>query len=500
MSINPKALRRLATFEGLENRVVPSSASVQASAASTQQAEHTELSGFNNATNPVYASFAGSVFGAESALVGSAGGSGIPSASVQAFKGTVAAQVAALGQSITASFAALPGASPNITQLVQSQFTGSTSGSLLSQMNSLLDVASSGSGDGSIPSASLGLLGVAVNNAVAAAYDTTSLDAYYFVTGGFNGSGGQGGRSAFDLYSVAAVQDAAWGAFTSTVVGQETTLANPIGSASGAPITTGSTVSTATTQAANTLSSAVVSSFGGTPASGNTGALQGFLSGSGASSLPSQVASLLNAATAGSTTGSVPSASLPLLYAAVDHAIDSSFEATSVSSFLLAISPRYFGVSTGATSGHTGRTGTTRTVGTVGTGNRGGVTTGFTPGILINGPTNTATGGLIAGSSGTGGLSGVGYVSGLTGGIGNSGTGVGTGITGSGFTYSSNNGSLNSVNLGSVGIGYAGTGYTTGNGAATTGSSGGATTGAGGASTTTGSVSGIGSGSSGTVF
>ncbi len=55
---------------------------------------------------------------------------------------------------------------------------------MFSRGNSLLDVASSGSSDGPIPLVSLGLLGVAANNAASAAYDTTALDAHDSVTGG----------------------------------------------------------------------------------------------------------------------------------------------------------------------------------------------------------------------------------------------------------------------------------------------------------------------------
>ncbi len=493
---NPKPRRRFLGVESLEDRVVPSTASVAAStSAATYQAQFNELTGFNNATNPIYSSFAGTIFQAESSFGNPVSGTSASSTALSTLEGTVTMQVNALSRAIVAQIAALPGANSTITQLVQSQFTGPTSGSLLGQLTGLLNAAGAGSADGSVPQASLPLLNTAVDNAITMAYETTALDAYYFVTGGFSPSSSGGSGSAFSLSTVAAVQDAAWTTFASTVYRQEATLA-------------GSTASAATTQAANTLSAAIVSSFNSTPATGNVGALQGFLNGPGSKSVSGQLSSLFNAATAGSTTGSVPSASLPLLYAAVDHAIAASFEATSVSSYLLATSPTYFtnsnngsgtsggrsgtgntGTSTGGGTGFSGTSG--RTSGTSGTsgstsgtsgisgtsgssGNRLSGTNGSTNGGLIGTTTGINTGGTgIRTTNGTGtgytGTSGAGY-----GGTSTGGTGTTNGIGGIGGTGTDAGGVIGTGNTG-TGVGtVTGTGSGTGTGIGTgTGSVGG---------------------------
>jgi trimeric autotransporter adhesin len=335
---NRKPSRRAISLELLEDRLVLSSAaSVASAAALTFQQQNAELTQLNTQVNPIYSSFASAVFQAESTFDSATTGTGTgtttttPAAALSTLETTVSQQITTLSSALVTPLTSLTGTTTNLTTQVQAQLTGSSPGSLANQMTSLFTAASSGTTDGSVPQASYPLLFTAINDAVSASYSSTAVDAYYFVTG-------QGGTT-FDLPTVATLQNTAWTTFASAVFQAESTLVNPAGSSTGSPVVTAATVSTQVTQAANTLSQSIASSFASTPASGNTAAIQALFTDPGASSLSSQLTSLLSAASSGTTDGSVPQASLPLLFAAVDAAIEASYNTTAVSSYLLAVSP-----------------------------------------------------------------------------------------------------------------------------------------------------------------
>ncbi len=454
----------------LEDRAVPSAATASASAAGSQTLA-SQLNQFGTQVDTAYASFATAVRQAETTLVSRSDSSGNPvaatgtSATVLA---TVTQQLSTMSQAITlAASSASLGLSSPISGLLQAQLTGASPGSLMSRMTGLFASASAGSTTGSVPEASLPLLFTAVNNAIAASYNSTSLEGYYAAIGQASGGRGTntGTDTAFDLNSIGSQENAAFSSFATAVRQAETTLVGGTVAATG----TSTTVLATVTQQINLLSNDIVSVLGATSAASDTGALQGAFSG-GPGSLLSRMSNLLAAAAAGSTTGSVPQASLPLLFAAVNGAIAASYDETVVSTFLLATNPNLIPAannSSGSSNPNSNLAGIPNT--TSGAGslnvalNRGSIST--TTGTSVTGSTTYPVTSVGGGSSTTG-----------VGGI----TGTGTGTTGS-------------VNSGVGGIATTGTGSVGNTG--TVGTIGTTNTGTSGVSTTTTSGPGVTSGS-----
>jgi hypothetical protein len=241
----------------------------------------------------------------------------------------------------------LPGVTTNLSAQINAQLSGPSPGSFANVTTSLLNAATTGTSDGSVPSSLFPLLFQSFNNVVAGSYSSTAVDEYYFVTGqayDVNGTiianTGNNTTSSFDLNAVSGTQNTAWATAATSIFQAQSSLINPVGGTTGSPITTGATVTTEVTQAVSTLEQALVSSLASTPASGNSATLGALLTGADAGSLTSQLTSLLTTAATDSD-GSVPQASLPLLFTAIDDAIESSYNGTAVSSFLLAVSPVY---------------------------------------------------------------------------------------------------------------------------------------------------------------
>jgi hypothetical protein len=340
--------RRPIFLETLEDRLVLSS-SAAAAAFATENAQLTQL---NSGLNPAYNSFASAIFQAEFAFFNAtagapAGTTTSPTAALATLEGVITTQISTLESAILPTLASLPGSTTNLSTQIDAQLSGPSPGSFANEMTSLLNAASFGTSDGSVPQSLFPILFQAVNNAVSGSYSSTAVDEYYFVTGqAFNSSGniisntGNNTLSSFNLSTVATAQNAAWTTAATSIFQAESSLINPAGSTTGSPITTGATVTTEVTKAVSTLEQAIVSSLASTPASNNTGALSSLLTGSVPGSLTSQLTSLLSTASTDSD-GSVPQASLPLLFTAIDDAIEASYNGTAVSSFLLAVSPVY---------------------------------------------------------------------------------------------------------------------------------------------------------------
>jgi len=171
--------------------------------------------------------------------------------------------------------------------------------------------------------------------------------------------------------------NAAYAAFATAVRQAETTLIAPVATPLAPPTTpaapaTAASVAARVTPLLTTLSTgllAAVNSSSTTRLPGQaaaTGLLQAQLNGPGAGSLATEMSSLFAAAAAGSADGTVPQTSLPLLFAAVDSAINASYSATATQIYLFANGQ--------ISNGGTGTTGT----GTTGTGTTGTTTTGTT--------------------------------------------------------------------------------------------------------------------------
>jgi hypothetical protein len=346
MTKNRMLKRRPIILEALEDRLVLSAAST---ALATETAQLTQL---NSGLNPAYTSFANAIFQAEFAYYNATAGapSGTttdPATALTTLEGVITTQISTLESAITPTLSALPGVTTNLSAQIDAQLSGPSAGSFANVTTNLLNSATFGTSDGSVPSSLFPLLFQSFNNAVAGSYSSTAAAEYYFVTGqAFDANGtilsntSNISPTAFDLSTVSTMQNAAWTTAATSIFQSESSLVNPAGSTTGSPVVTGATVSTEVTQAVSTLEQALVSSLASTPASNNTGPLSALLTDSDTGSLTSQLTSLItNAAT--NSDGSVPQASLPLLFTAIDDAIESSYNGTAVSSFLLAVSPVY---------------------------------------------------------------------------------------------------------------------------------------------------------------
>ena len=124
------------------------------------------------------------------------------------------------------------------------------------------------------------------------------------------------------LTSVGALVDAAYARFATSVRQSELTLISPGGTASS--------VSAQFAQEVATLGAAIGSAVQGRARSNALGVLQQQFAGASPGSLSVDLAQILNAASAGSANGPVPQSSLPLLFTAIDGALSSSLNATSV--------------------------------------------------------------------------------------------------------------------------------------------------------------------------
>jgi trimeric autotransporter adhesin len=358
MSRNRKPKGRPIFLEVLESRrVLSSAASTAAAAAAAFQTEFTELTQLNSQMNPAFATFAGSVFQAESTFYSTTAGAPTgtataPTTAMSTLQSSVSTAITTLQSTLLPEFTSvLSGSTANLSTQVQAQLTGASPGSLSNVMTSLLNASSAGTTDGSVPTTSLPLLFQAMNNTISGSYSSVAVDAYYFVTGQAYDSSGNiipntanNTTSSFNLSSVQGLQNTAWATAATSLFTAATSLESTSSSStdltSVTPGATGATVSTEANQAVTTLTQSIASSFASTPASASTGEVQALLDGSAAGSLSSQLTSLLSVA-ASDSDGTVPSTSLPLLYTAIDDAIDASYNGTAVSSFLLAVSPVY---------------------------------------------------------------------------------------------------------------------------------------------------------------
>ncbi len=353
--------RRPIFLETLEDRLVLSSSSAAATAFATENAQLTQL---NSGLNPAYNSFASAIFQAESdffnATAGApAGTTTTPAAALTTLEGVITTQISTLESAIPPTLAILPGSTTNLSAQIDAQLSGPSAGSFANVTTNLLNAASFGTSDGSVPSSLFPLLFQSIGNAVSGSYSSSAVDEYYFVTGqayDVNGNilsnTSNNTNTSFSLPTVSATQNAAWTTAATSIFQAESGLINPAGSTTGSPVVTGATVSTEVTQAVSTLEQALVSSLASTPASGNTGALTALLTGPDASSLTNQLTSLITNASTDSD-GSVPQASLPLLFTAIDDAIEASYNGTAVSSFLLSVSPVYLPGGAGTAPGST---------------------------------------------------------------------------------------------------------------------------------------------------
>jgi hypothetical protein len=339
--------RRPIFLETLEDRLVLSSSSAAATAFATENAQLTQL---NSGLNPAYNSFASAIFQAEFAFYNATAGapSGTvttPAAALATLEGVITTQISTLESAIPPTLAILPGSTTNLSAQIDAQLSGPSPGSFANVTTSLLNAASFGTSDGSVPSSLFPLLFQSIGNAVSGSYSSSAVDEYYFVTGqGYDVNGNilsntsNNTTTSFSLPTVSATQNAAWTTAATSIFQAASSLSTA--NITSTPVVTGAAVSTEVTQAVSTLEQALVSSLASTPASGNTGALTALLTGPDAGSLTNQLTSLItNAAT--DSDGSVPQASLPLLFTAIDDAIEASYNGTAVSSFLLSVSPVY---------------------------------------------------------------------------------------------------------------------------------------------------------------
>ena len=442
---------RPAILDILEDRAVPSagmSAVHVASGAGSNAA--TVLNQVGPQVNAAYSAFATAVRQAEVALVaGTTAGNGRtagPSISAATASNQVAQQITALSASLAGTLGSATGLA-SARGPIQAELTGATPGSLSSRMAALF--AAAAAPDGSIPSSSLPLLFAAVDGAIAGSYSSTAVNIYYDAIGragtGSKGAGGSTAGGSFDLTTIGEEQSAAYSALATAVRQAEATL---VGAGTAAPTGTAATVEATAMRQINSLSQSISSSLGSTPAAATTGVLQALDTDASPGSLSGQIAALFAAAGAG---GTIPQASLPLLFSAVDGAINASYASTAVNTYLIASSPIYnqAGRSTGAASNSSG------TIGNIGGGPTG--TSGGT-----SGRTGTGTGstGSTTGTSGTG-------TTGFNTGTGTTGSTIGTGTLGS-STGTVTTGPIGST-TGTFGTTTGNTGITTGNTGTTTG-------------------------------
>ena len=439
MSQNRSPRFRPSAFDHLEDRAVPSGgvSYAQVSAAATRVTAsarlQTQLATAGNQIGAAYATFASGVRQLELTLINPANGTipnSVTSTSAVATS-TVLPQVQALvtnlASSVTAALGNIPRAARQ-SNVIAAGLTGTSPGSLATQMTRLFNAASVNNG---VVQGNLGLLFTAVDSAVSGSYEATSIQGYLAAIGRPGRSGTSNSPSAFNLTTFGLQNNSAFATFATTTRSAELNL--PVDAPNSVAAQT-AVIQAETTivNAASALGQNATAGLSGTTAAPFAGLLQSRVTGPSAGSLISQLTNLINTA---SPQNSVPSYSLSLLYAAVDAATNATFKATAIDGFLIGLAvPSTTGVV--VTPSDTTNDPTSPSI--IGDGNGvtlpittgGGVGlggTGFGPGTPSVGlGTGTGTIGLGTGTIGTGtGL-------GTTGITGTTGTGTGTDTTGTG--------------------------------------------------------------------
>ena len=320
----------------LEDRAVPSSGGSSLHASSGGSGANsrlqTQLAQIGARVGAAYAEFAASVGQSELTLL-SAGGAGAPTGTVSSVSVQVAQEVGTLSKAITWAVRGQVGGKA-LGLLQQGQLTGASPGSLSTGLALILEAASAGSSDGSVPQSSLPLLFTAIDGAIASSFNTTTVEIYLNATGLASGGGSKGPsgstRSSFNLTHYENQVNAAYSTLSATVRQAETALISP-GGPSDAVI-----VAALAGQQIETLARSIGGLAANTPVASNAAVIQGQFVGDTPAALSTQLASLLVASAAGSSDGSVPQSSLPLLFTAVDAAINASSNSTAIEGVLLA--------------------------------------------------------------------------------------------------------------------------------------------------------------------
>ena len=355
---------RPAAFDHLEDRAVPSGgmarSQVTAAATATTGASaltpaqlQAALATVGTQINAAYATFATGLRQAEATLINTPATTTTDAdltATSTVATSTVLAQVQTLVNTLASSVSTAAG---TLTQgsgdagLIAAGLTGASPGSLLSRLNTLFNAASSNDG---VVQGSLPLLFSAVEGAINGSYNTTSLGGYLAAVGQTT-PGMISSVAPFSLTYFATKVNPAYATFAATVRQAELTL--PIDTAgTTSPTGTPTTVASTVTMAFTPLVQSVTSGLTRTTGSSYAPQIQDQLTGAAAGSLASQLTALLGAAT---PTGVIPSYNRSLFYAAVDAAINSSYDSTAINGLLIsnavaAIIPASIG-STGAAIG-----------------------------------------------------------------------------------------------------------------------------------------------------
>lgn len=326
---NRKTKFRPSAFEVLEDRAVPSTLGVSASAttnASNLQAELTQIDG---QIDTAFSTFASTVFQAESGLQGTTTGStGTTTGStLSSLATTVNQAITTLETTLTSDISG--SISNNALGLLQAQINSSTRGSLLSSMNEIINAANTGATNGTISSTTYPLLATAINGTISASFTSALVETYIYATGQASGNG-----NYFDLDQFSTQVNTAYTTFASSIYSAESTLFTTDGSSAPSSSTV-SVVGTIDTQI-GTLATSVGSLVAGTSEASRGSIIEAQFVGNQEGSLANQMNNLFVASVA--SDGSIAQAQLPLLTAAVDAAIAASYMNTSVDDYLLATS------------------------------------------------------------------------------------------------------------------------------------------------------------------
>jgi len=368
MSKHRTSRYRPSLFDSLEDRAVPSAAPsiAQVSAAAAGPAADTtalniRLNLIGTQVNAAYSAFATSVRQAETSLLAPAGATATaPPATAAAVTTQLTQQVGTLSTALAAAIngtriAKLPDQAHAIG-LIQSGLNGpdglagSTNGSLVGELATLLTAASSGTSDGTASQPTLPLLFAAVEGAISSSYESTAVQIFLFESAQIssistgNSTGGTGsttatGPTGLDATRFGTQVNGAYSTFATAIRQAEVTLIGTVTGTGGpatAPATAASVSTTALGQIA-TLSQSLGTALLGTTGSSSTALIQSrFLPTGGPGSLSNVISTLFTAAANGSADGTVARSALPLLFAAVEGAISTSYTATAIDGYFLA--------------------------------------------------------------------------------------------------------------------------------------------------------------------
>ncbi len=226
--------RRPIVLESLEDRLVLTAAST---AFATENAQLAQLT---SGLNPAYDSFASAIFQAEFAYYNAtagapAGTTTSPATALSTLVGVITTQISTLESAIQPTLAILPGSTTNLSTQINGQLSGPSAGSFFNVTTGLLNAATYGTSDGSVEPSLFPLLFQAVNNAVAGAYSSTTVDEFYFVTGQAYDVNGNilpntgNTTTSFSLPTVSATQNAAWTTAATSIFQSATSLSSTTG-------------------------------------------------------------------------------------------------------------------------------------------------------------------------------------------------------------------------------------------------------------------------------